>query len=116
MKKSEKKLLEAWRKLSESDQQAVLSFSEFLLERNGAVEEEQVASEPLDIPRPADESVMAAIKRLSKTYPMINKDHMLNETSSLVAQHVIHGKNAVEVIDELEIVFQRHYELSKQGE
>ncbi|MEJ2141145.1 MAG: Crp/Fnr family transcriptional regulator [Gammaproteobacteria bacterium] len=115
MKKSEKQLLEVFRKLSETDQQAIQNFSEFLLERNGAVEE-KVAAEPLEIQRPSDESVMAAIKRLTRTYPMINKDHMLNETSSLVAQHIIQGKDAIEVIDELEIVFRRHYELTKQGE
>ena len=115
MNKSEKQLLEVWRKLSEPDQQTVQKFSEFLLEQNGSVEED-VATEPLDIERPSDESVMAAIKRLSNTYPMVNKDNMLNETSSLVAEHVIQGKDAVEVIDELEIVFRRHYEIVKQGE
>ena len=114
MKKSEKQLLEVWRKLSENDQDALQQFAEFLLQRNGSIQE--VAPEPLDIERPSDESVMAAIKRLSETYPMINKDNMLNETSSLVAQHVIHGKDAVPVIDELEIVFRRHYDLIKQGE
>jgi hypothetical protein len=116
LKKSEKQLLETWRKLSETDQQAVQNFSEFLLNKNGVVEEDEVAVEPLEIERPAEESVMAAIKRLTNTYPMVNKDNMLNETSSLVAAHVIQGKDAVEVIDELEIVFRRHYELVKQGE
>jgi len=27
-----------------------------------------------------------------------------------MTQHVIHGRSAVEVIDELEILFRRHYE------
>ena len=116
MKKSEKQLLEIFRKLSEIDQQAVQNFSEFLLEKNGVVVDDDLPTEPVDIARPDEESVMAAIKRLSNTYPMINKDHMINETSSLVAQHVIQGKGAVEVIDELEIVFRRHYELHNQGE
>lgn len=114
LKKSEKNLLEAWRKLADTDQQAVQQFAEFLLEKNGAVEE--VALEPLSIERPEEESVMAAIKRLSATYPMINKDLLLNETSSLVSQHIIHGKEAAEVIDELEIVFQHHFQLIQQGE
>ena len=114
MKNSEKQLLEVWRKLSETDQEAVQQFAEFLFQRNGNVEE--VESYPLNIERPTEESVMAAIKRLSATYPMINKDNMLNETSSLVAQHIMHGKEAVEVIDELEIVFRHHYELILQGE
>jgi len=114
LKKSEKQLVEIWRKLSETDQKAVQHFTEFLLQRNGIVEE--VVSDPLNIERPSEESVMAAIKRLSETYPMVNKDNMLNETASLVSQHVIHGKEAIEVIDELEIIFHRHYEITQQGE
>lgn len=114
MKKSEKQLLEVWRKLSETDQEAVQHFAEFLLQQNGIVEE--VVSDPLNIERPSEESVMAAIKRLSETYPMVNKDNMLNETAALVSQHVIHGKGAIEVIDELEIVFRHHYEITQQGE
>jgi hypothetical protein len=35
---------------------------------------------------------------------------MLNETSVLMTQHVISGRDAAEVIDELEVLFRRHYE------
>ncbi|MCK5386268.1 MAG: hypothetical protein KAJ39_03720, partial [Gammaproteobacteria bacterium] len=49
--------------------------------------------------------------RLSATYPMINKDKLLDETSSLVSQNMLQGRDAVEVIDELEIVFKKHYEI-----
>jgi hypothetical protein len=45
---------------------------------------------------------------------MLDRSKMLNETSVLMTQHVISGRDAVEVIDELEILFRRHYEnLSK---
>jgi hypothetical protein len=42
---------------------------------------------------------------------MLNKDTMLHETSGLVAQHLLQGRAAVEVIDDLEVVFQRQYEM-----
>ena len=34
---------------------------------------------------------------------------MLAEVSGLMAEHVMKGKAAVEVIDELEVVFEQHY-------
>lgn len=41
---------------------------------------------------------------------MLDRSKLLNETSALMAQHVMQGRSAVEVIDELEVVFQTHYE------
>jgi hypothetical protein len=41
---------------------------------------------------------------------MVEKDDLLHEASSLMSAHVMQGKAAVEVIDELEIVFRRHFE------
>ena len=65
---------------------------------------------------PTEESVIAAVKRLSATYPMLNKDSMLHETSALVAQHLIHGRHATEVIDELEMIFLQRYQSLQSDE
>lgn len=40
---------------------------------------------------------------------MLNKDKLLHETTSLVTEHMMKGRDANEVIDELEAVFERHY-------
>ena len=53
--------------------------------------------------------MVKAIRRLSATYPMLDKSKMLNQTSSLVAQHVMQGRETKAVIDELEVVFESHY-------
>ena len=66
--------------------------------------------EPESIPRPAEEKVVAAIKRLSRTYPMLDKNAMLGATSDLMMQHVLQGRDAKEVIDELEQVFRDEYD------
>ena len=66
--------------------------------------------EPILKPRPADESVIAAIKRLSQSYPMLDKAVLLNKTSLLMSEYMLRGRNKNEVIDELEAVFMRHYE------
>jgi hypothetical protein len=112
MKPQEKKLLKLYSKLPEEQRTTVLQFVEFLLQRNASDlnSKTNTIAEPLPIPRPPQESVVAAIKRLSASYPMLEKDKLLNDTSMLVSQHVIQGRDVIAVIDELELVFQRHYQ------
>ncbi len=45
---------------------------------------------------------------------MLDKDKILTETSSLMTQHVVQGRDVVEVIDELELVFERHYDAFRE--
>ena len=108
MKKSEKQLLNLYRSLPKEARHTLLDFARFLVERYPP--EVVTVAEPLGIPRPSEESVIAAVKRLSATYPMLNKDTMLHETSALVAQHLIQGREATEVIDELEIIFLQRFQ------
>ncbi|MGA0342893.1 MAG: Crp/Fnr family transcriptional regulator [Arenicellales bacterium] len=86
----------------------VAEFAEFLRTRQG--EPEPDLREPVAIPRPAEESVIAAIRRLSKTYPMLAKDDLFNEASSLMTQHLMHGESGEATIDRLEAMFKDRYE------
>lgn len=112
MNSDERRLLQAFRNLDAVQKASLLDFADFLVARSGSAGAESVPAEPLDIPRPAEENVVKAIRRLMATYPMLDRsrDKLLNETSALMTQHLIHKRPAVEVIDELEIVFRRHYE------
>lgn len=109
MNPGEKRLLKHYRALSDSGRTSLLDFAEFLSARGSA--EVVVPEVPLDIPRPDQESVVKAIKRLMATYPMLARDKLLNDTSALMTKHVVHKHPAVEVIDELEVLFRRHYDL-----
>ncbi len=111
----EKKLRELFRKLGEHEQDMLLRFAEFLSTSpaSAVAPVREVLPEPEGIERPAQESVIKAIKRLSATYPMLNRDHLLHETSDLMSSHVLKGLPAAEVIDELESMFARHYQLLK---
>jgi hypothetical protein len=104
----EKRLREILGELPQAQAEQLLEYAEFLLSRHSVAE--SAPTEPLDIPRPGEESVVRAIKRLRETYPMLDAAKLLNETSVLMSQHVVQGRNAVEVIDELEILFRTHYE------
>ncbi len=102
----QQRLLRIFRQLPSSSQQTLLAFAEFLQSRQ---ELPQPAAFQLK-PRPADESVVGAIKRLAQSYPMLDKAIMLDETSRLMTEHIIQGRDKTEIIDELETIFSRHYQ------
>jgi hypothetical protein len=108
MNSEDKRLLRSFRRLRDEDRATLLAFAEFLETRAQRTVPEVMQPQP--IPRPEKETVVGAIKRLSATFPMLNRAKLLNETSVLVTQHVMRGRDAVEVIQELEVLFQRHYE------
>ena len=92
--------------LPSTQQETLLQFAEFLASQHRPT----VPQQPVDIPRPEDESVIAAVKRLSRTYPMLDKSQLFGTTSNLMTQHVLQGRHNQQVIDELEATFQQHYQ------
>lgn len=102
----ERRLLALFEALNDTGREMLLEYAEFLASRHA-----RPASllEPLDIPRPHTETVVAAIKRLVETFPMLERSALFNETSGLMAQHMMHGHPAPEIIDKLEILFRQHY-------
>ena len=117
--KQHDKIISILKSLSAIDQASVVSYAEFL--QNRAATAKSLPAKAADIPepelgpRPQDEKVVAAIKRLSKAYFMLDKSKMLGVTSDLLTQHVVQGREATDVIDELEQLFADHYRRLKQG-
>ena len=116
MKSEEKKLLELFGRLDDRQRETLIEFAEFLQARGTGkgVErelerEEVVPAGPLPIARPATETVVMAVKRLTQTYPMLDRRKLFTDTSRYMAQHALEGRPAAEVIDELEVVFARHF-------
>ncbi len=119
------KLIQYFSVLSDEHKKLVLEFMEFLGSKypdtsqsestdevNNESEEipEPIFIESELIPRPESESVIAAIKRLSQSYPMLNKEKLFDKTSTLMTAHIMQGRDVVEVIDEIEVVFKDQYE------
>ena len=107
---AQRRLLQIHGRLPETDRATLEAFAEFLASRGAAPDRVDALVEPLEIPRPAEESVIAAIRRLSRTYHMLDKAAVLHETSGLMSAHILQGRAASDVIDELESLFLRHYE------
>jgi hypothetical protein len=105
-----KRLLSVFRSLSETRQQALLEYAEFLAGKEGAEVAAAPPAEPLPIPRPAQENVVKAIQRLMQTYPMLERNKIFHEASAQMTRHLIHGVAASEAIDELERIFARQYQ------
>lgn len=114
----QRELLDSYKQLSKADQGSVRAFAQFLNSRSTSESAETVfvLAEPVMIARPAKESVVAAMRRLSESYAMIDKALLLDQASSLMSSHILQGKSAKDVIDELETLFADTYQsmLEKQ--
>ena len=117
--KQERKLIKLFKSLDTSNQEAFIAFGEFLRSRADSLSlgtdnnVDTVVNEPVDIPRPEEESVIKAIKRLSETYPMVDKENILHPISDLMTSHMISGRAAHDVIDDLQEVFLKEYKSLK---
>jgi hypothetical protein len=108
-----KKLCTICAELNDQSLQSLLDYAGYLQSQQGESEEQaqipESIEEPVNIPRPETETVVAAIKRLRETYPMLDSKHMLNDATSLMSQHVLQGRAAEDVISDLEILFEKQY-------
>ncbi|MCF6257871.1 MAG: Crp/Fnr family transcriptional regulator [Gammaproteobacteria bacterium] len=109
MSPAEKKLLLVFKKLAPAEQDNLQAYGEFLLARQHE-KSPQPIPEPQHIPRGENESIVAALKRLSASYSMLDKPQLLNDSSVLMTQHVMQGRAVDEVIDDLEALFARFYQ------
>lgn len=111
----QRKLLRLYSRLNEQARDNLVAFAEFLASRESGDSQVEAmrSAEPKPIPRPESETVIGAIRRLSDSYYMVDKSLLLTETSSLMTAHLMHGREAAEVIDELEALFadrfQKHH-------
>ena len=111
----DKRLLALFRRLSDAHKLTLIEFAAFLAEKETTDNADAPPLEPLPIPRPEQENVVMAIKRLRATYPMLDSADLFNEASAQMTRHLMHGIPATEVIDELEQIFLQRYQSSREG-
>jgi len=110
MKNINRELKALMSRLDGEHQQAVVDYATFLVQQYNIQTPVEAGLEPEAIARPERETVIAAIKRLKKTYFMLDSDELLDGTSSLMGQHILRGREASAVINELQSMFQEKYE------
>ncbi|MBK1649370.1 hypothetical protein [Rhabdochromatium marinum] len=106
----ERRLIKRFRALSAANRDTLEAFAEFLTQREAGIAAAPEAA-PLPPssrePRPEEESVIAAIKRLRRSYPQLDASELLDQASLLMSAHMLQGRPAAQVIDELEQLFAR---------
>lgn len=114
----ERRLLKRFRALGPTERETLEAFADFLVSRQqeSALEQASAGASALDgplgraeiEPRPEQETVIAAMKRLRRSYPELDAGALLNDASLLMSAHLVQGRPAPQVIDELEALFTRH--------
>ena len=107
MKRDAKALADLFNALNKEGQQSLFDYAEFLQLKFGV--EPQPLGEPVDVPKAENETVVGAIKRLKQAYPMIDSMEVFAVASNLMTDHMIKGRDAEEVIDEIEALFEETY-------
>lgn len=110
-----RRLTRLFRTLAPADRATLLAFASFLAQRAAADTGPTMLRTPHELPRPETESVVGAIKRLTKTYDMLDHGHLFNDTSLLMSAHILQGRAATDVIDDLEALFERHYHIYRDA-
>ena len=108
-----RRLLAAWQQLGEEDKRTVSLFAEFLAQKTSdSTEKEKTAIPqfPLLIPKPEKESAVLALKRLKKSYPMIETDLSLLDDASQCLMKKVMGSTDEAVILKLEELFANRYQ------
>ncbi|NNL07099.1 MAG: hypothetical protein HKO86_05185 [Gammaproteobacteria bacterium] len=108
MKRDAKALVDLFNALDKDRQASLFDYAEFLQSRGGAVRQD--IGQPVEVPKLENETVVGAIKRLKQTYPMIDSMEVFAEASNLMTDHMVSGRDAEEVINEIEALFESTYE------
>ncbi len=124
--KSERKLCKLYSSLNDNDRLTLMKFAEFLLVESVVSQDEKSEGEGLSnnsslavstpfpepkiIPAPENENVIKAIKRIAKMYYMVDKSKMFDTTSTLMTEHLIHGRPAREIVADVEKSFKQEYD------
>ena len=98
MSGQEGRLLELFRRLDARGRESLLDFAGFLAAR-------LPVPTPAPVERPAQESVVQAIRRLNRSHPSLKRHRLMPRVEKLLAAHMVDGRPAGEVIDELEALF-----------
>ena len=105
--KSSKQLIELYEAMDDERKLSLGDFADFLYAKAGPVVKE--IPPPEEVPRPEQETVVGAVKRLKTKYHMVESMTVFSAASSLMTDHMVKGRDVVEVIDEMEELFDEAY-------
>ncbi len=107
MIKSSKELIDLYEAMDDERKRSLCDFADFLYAKAGPVVKE--IPPPEEVPRPEQETVVGAVKRLKTKYHMVESMTVFSAASSLMTDHMVKGRDVDEVIDEMEVLFEEAY-------
>ncbi|MCK5396304.1 MAG: Crp/Fnr family transcriptional regulator [Gammaproteobacteria bacterium] len=107
MIKSSQDLTSLYEAMDDERKKSLCDFADFLYAQADPIN--QVIPPPEDSARPEEETVVGAVKRLKIQYHMIESMSVFSAASSLMTDHMVKGRDVVEVIDEMEVLFEDAY-------
>lgn len=109
-KRQRARLAELSERLDEPQLRLLTEFAEFLAARA----ENRFDAEIVTL-RPHSETVVQAVKRLNRSYPMLSRSTLMTSVGDLVSQHMVDGRDAKEVIDALEALYAAAFSALRTG-
>ena len=106
--KSSQTLIDLYESMDDERKLSLCDFADFLYAKAEPVSKEIPA--PEDVTRPQEETVVGAVKRLKIKYHMVESMSVFSAASSLMTDHMVKGRDVIEVIDEMEILFEGAYD------
>ena len=101
--KSSQDLIDLYEAMDDNRKKSLSDFADFLYAQAEPISKE--IQPPDDVPRPEQETVVGAVKRLKIKYHMVDSMSVFSAASALMTDHMVKGRDVVEVIDEMEILF-----------
>lgn len=105
--KNSKQLIELYEAMDDERKLSLCDFADFLYAKAGPVVKE--VPQPADVQRPDVETVVGAVKRLKVKYHMVESMTVFSAASALMTDHMVKGRDVIEVIDEMETLFDDAY-------
>jgi hypothetical protein len=90
--------------LDERDRGTLFALAEHLAARGASA-----PLAPVITLRPEGETVMQAVRRLNRSYPMLERRTLMQPVGALVSAHMLDGRPAADTIDALETLFAARY-------
>ena len=105
--KSSQDLTDLYEAMDDERKKSLSEFADFLYAQAGPIN--KIIPPPEESVRPEKETVVGAVKRLKAQYPMIESMQVFSAASTLMTDHMVKGRDVIEVIDEMEALFEDAY-------
>ena len=105
--KSSQDLIDLYQAMDDERKKSLCDFADFLYAQADPINKE--IPQPEASARPDKETVVGAVKRLKQQYHMVGSMKVFSAASELMTEHMVKGRDVIEVIDEMETLFEDAY-------